>query len=213
MPCQMFSPVVSTAILALLLVLNAVTLEVAPDSSCANFCLDSPQSNASNIYHLSTFDRDISCLGTDYSGANSTEKGRRFKSRVGCEQTSDWAWGGDGDDGENDVYWFLYKLNVNIKSTIAWCVTGFFESQSNPNVTKANTLCSADCEPISKAINDRLKQSNQRLQYNYCSSDNDGFMNGIDKCATCLSKGENLQILANFESTLIFNARLAKLTL
>jgi hypothetical protein len=86
---------------------------------------------------------------------------------VTCEQTSDaTAEGVEGEGEENDVYWFLF----NLKSTVAWCVSGFFETQQNPSTTLANSLCAGSCDPISAAINDRLLQTNESLQYNYCES-------------------------------------------
>jgi hypothetical protein len=88
---------------------------------------------------------------------------------ITCEQTSDaTAAGVEGQGDENDVYWFLF----NLKSTVAWCVSGFFQAQQNPSTTLANSLCAASCDPISAAINDRLLQTNESLQYNYCESDN-----------------------------------------
>jgi len=60
---------------------------------------------------------------------------------------------------------------VNMKATIGWCVHGFLEKEQNPNTTLAMSSCAGSCDSISTAIADRLLQTNETLQYNYCTSD------------------------------------------
>ncbi|KAF2474031.1 uncharacterized protein BDR25DRAFT_340660 [Lindgomyces ingoldianus] len=170
-------------------------VEVTADSPCSNFCINSPGLNISDIASSQTFSGDLSCLDSDYNGDNSTAIGRKFRSCVSCEQTSKAV---DTIYEENDVYWFLF----NLKSTVVWCVQGFFESEQNPNTTLANTQCNSACDTIGNALEDRLKQTNESLQYNYCTSNNGAFMSGVDKCTNCLVAIDNLKILGNFLSAL-----------
>ncbi|KAF2796296.1 hypothetical protein K505DRAFT_323394 [Melanomma pulvis-pyrius CBS 109.77] len=177
----------------------ASAIEVTVDSPCSTFCIDSPSANASDPISSATFSRDLSCLDTDYNGDNSTAVGRKFRTCVVCEQTSSATGKGvEGEGNENDVYWFLF----NMKSTIAWCVHGFFGTEQNPNTTLANSLCASDCDPISTALEDRLLQTNETLQYNYCTSDSGAFTKGVDTCAKCLNGVDNLRIMGNFLSAL-----------
>ena len=180
-------------------------IEVTADSQCSNFCINSPGRNVSDIASSQTFSGDLSCLDSDYNGTNGTAIGRKFRTCVSCEQNSTAV---DTVNEENDVYWFLCMSNpfaaaaeltvlVNIKSTVAWCVHGFFEDEQNPNATLANSECHAACDPIGNAIEDRLKETNETLQYNYCESNNGAFMSGVDDCSKCLYGVDNVKILGN----------------
>ncbi|KAF2107515.1 hypothetical protein BDV96DRAFT_693284 [Lophiotrema nucula] len=193
----------SSAIFSLVLTLLSASIrlilavEVTPDSPCSNFCINRPGLNVSDYASSQTFSGDLSCLDSDYMGENSTAIGRKFRSCVSCEQTSNTV--DVNASNENDVYWFLF----NLKSTIGWCVNGFFETEQNPNVTLANTECSSSCDGISKAILDQLRHTNQTLQYNYCEADNAGFLSGVDECKACLNGVENLRIMGNFLDALV----------
>lgn len=180
-------------------------IEVTADSQCSNFCINSPGLNVSDIASSQTFSGDLSCLDSDYDGTNETAIGRKFRTCVSCEQNSTAV---DTVNEENDVYWFLCRLihfaaaakltvPVNIKSTVAWCVQGFFQDEQNPNATLANSECHAACDPIGNAIEDRLKETNETLQYNYCESNNGAFMSGVDDCSKCLYGVDNVKILGN----------------
>ncbi|KAF2176301.1 hypothetical protein K469DRAFT_700225 [Zopfia rhizophila CBS 207.26] len=184
----------SLALLGLLFV-RAGAVEVTADSPCSNVCINRPGLNVSDIGSSQTFSGDLSCLDSDYNGDDSTAIGRKFRSCVSCEQTSEAV---DRVENENDVYWFLF----NLKSTVVWCVHGFFEAEQNPNSTLANSDCNSACDPIGTALLDRLKQTNQSLQYNYCTSDNSAFTKGVNKCTDCLYGVDNLKILGNFLTAL-----------
>lgn len=103
----------ATLLVLVSLVVQSSALEVATDSPCSNFCIDSPRGNISEPRDSATFSDDLSCRDSDYNGINSTAVGRKFQSCVGCEQYSS-ARGigtgkGAGQSTENDVYWFLCK--------------------------------------------------------------------------------------------------------
>ncbi|KAF2005470.1 hypothetical protein P154DRAFT_571197 [Amniculicola lignicola CBS 123094] len=169
----------------------SLALEVTPNSPCANFCINDSENDISDPTSSETLSRDLSCLDSDFQGENSTAVGRKFKSCIGCQVTSEAV---DEESDENDVFWFLY----NLKATVAWCVTGFFEKTQNPNITQANMLCGSQCDTISTALNDKLKDTNLTLTYNFCEADDENFMMGVDQCRQCLGQQDNTQLLANF---------------
>ncbi|ORY17702.1 hypothetical protein BCR34DRAFT_555342 [Clohesyomyces aquaticus] len=105
-------------------------LEFTNGSPCEDLC-KSPKSSTGDISY--TLSSELSCLDPGYAGGNSTTIGRKFKSCVSCEFTS----GMNNPTAENDLYWFLF----NIKSTVVWCVQGFFGAEQNKAATLANSRC------------------------------------------------------------------------
>ena len=97
----------SLLVLLLALIPVGLTVEVTPDSPCSNFCINRPGLNISDIASSNTFSGDLSCLDIDYNGENSTAIGRKFRSCVSCEQSSNTF--DANEDNENDVYWFLCR--------------------------------------------------------------------------------------------------------
>ena len=86
-----------------------------------------------------------------------------------------------------------------MKSTVSWCVNGFFDTEQNPNATLGSMTCGSACAPIASALDDQLKETNMSLLYQYCESDDRKFLTGADECRACLGRNEGLRILGNCE--------------
>lgn len=81
-----------------------VALQVTPGSSCANICLDNPESDPLSPASSTTSVTDITCNDDDYQ---SSSKGIKFKNCMECLQES-----ASVNDAENDMLWFLCKLTT-----------------------------------------------------------------------------------------------------
>lgn len=80
------------------------SLEVAPGSSCATFCLDDGETDAFNAAASTTNTSDITCQDIDFS---TKEKGIKFKNCVDCLAKSKKV-----SDDESDLHWYLCKPNT-----------------------------------------------------------------------------------------------------
>src|ERR1700712_3929732 len=89
------------------------------------------------------------------------------------------------------------SITVNLKSTVIWCVFGVFGTTTSSQPSHAYTACNTACQPIAPALIDKLQQTNQNLQYNYCSASNNAFNSGVDICTKCLYTVPSAQILGN----------------
>lgn len=91
-------------------------LEVAPNSACSSLCMDRPDFDPSKTKSSSTQTADLYCEDWQYRGANSTSAGRKWKSCIECESSSNRF---DPSSGENDVYWFLCKAYLPEEKNVA----------------------------------------------------------------------------------------------
>lgn len=189
-----------------------VALEVTPDSPCAPICIDQPRLNVSDYRSSFTFVEDITCRDTDYEGQNSTFAGRKFKSCISCQQNSTFVADREFRENrgiENDVYWFLCKVTdcmrlarytdiaiVNIKAPVIWCINNIFGEKQNLDGTQVASSCSSSCD-FGLALNERIFETNDTLQYNYCSANGGTFMKNVDQCQNCVNELGKSRMLAN----------------
>ena len=88
------------------------TLEVTPNSGCSPLC-DENISNGANFGddgNSYTLGRDVICDDYELDGANSTVRGRKWKSCLTCEINSTAT---DSHTNQNEVYWVLCTLECS----------------------------------------------------------------------------------------------------
>jgi len=85
-----------------LLTQQALSIQVTPNSTCAKFCLDNPNSDPSDPNNSNTYGSDIVCSDSDYID---NAVGQKFEACVSCLQNST-----AEADGERDQWWFLCEF-------------------------------------------------------------------------------------------------------
>lgn len=95
--------VLGVAIVSTLIARSVVALQVAPNSPCSSFCIDSKDLDLSDPNSSNTLNGDITCYDKDYS---SSSAGLKFQRCMSCLQDSAFSQG-----SESDQAWFLCKLN------------------------------------------------------------------------------------------------------
>ncbi|MCJ1367335.1 hypothetical protein MMC16_006467 [Acarospora aff. strigata] len=150
--------------------------------------MDQPNGDPSNTKSSSTQTHDLICEDWQYSGANATGAGRKWKECIECESSSSRF---DLPSGENDVYWFLF----NIKFTVDWCIFGY---PSNPDTTAASTTCGDACNNLKPMTTYQLLQTDMSLQYSYCRYGNGSFLADVANCTKCLANVPGAQVLSNY---------------
>jgi hypothetical protein len=90
-----------TFLVAMALFQLAAALQVTPNSPCASFCLDGPDSDEADSQASTTDSSDISCKDDDFA---TKIQGRRYQRCMTCLQDSDFS---EGD--ESDQQWFLCR--------------------------------------------------------------------------------------------------------
>lgn len=86
---------------ATLFPLGTFSLQVTPDSPCAQVCIDSPGLDLSDPNSSTTTGDDITCNDRDYAAS---PFGQKFQKCVSCLQNSTAVHG-----RENDQMWFLCR--------------------------------------------------------------------------------------------------------
>lgn len=86
-------------------------IEVAPGSKCSSLCIDTLGTDEASPYTSTTVGSMIVCNDGELSGSNSTAKGQKWMSCIGCESTSNYY---DDATRENDVFWFLRRLHYHL---------------------------------------------------------------------------------------------------
>ncbi|KAK9770421.1 putative LPXTG-domain-containing protein [Seiridium cardinale] len=163
-------------------------LQVSPGSTCANICLDNPESDPLNASSSSTTVADIACNDDDYQ---SSSTGIKFKNCLECLQTST-----NVSGTENDVSWFLYNLRYSVDV----CVYGF------PNATKSvSSPCDIDyaCQPLKTALETNSLDPEKATEFDYCDADGGKFSGTqVDACIQCFGSSSNQAYMANFITAL-----------
>ncbi|CZT52194.1 uncharacterized protein RSE6_13466 [Rhynchosporium secalis] len=174
---------ISTLAIAVVLLNPASALQVTPYSACAPMCMDTPLSDASDPNASNTFDSDIVCKDSDFSG---TLVGSKFQSCLNCLQGSSAT-----SFNENDQGWFFYNLRFAFNS----CVFG------TSNATRPiSTPCSTEavCGPIRKAMGDGMGTPLTTGQYSYCEAYDNSFLGSMHTCRSCLKLEDDASYLSNF---------------
>lgn len=153
---------------------QALSLEVAPGSSCASFCLDDGQTDSLDASSSSTNTTDITCKDEDYS---TEEAGIKFRNCIQCLAKSDKV-----HERESDLHWYLF----NLRYTLSTCLFGF------PNVPEEGQMqspCIIDhaCRPLEDPLASDGLDSESSETYGYCEADDGAFMaNKTWTCVDCL---------------------------
>ena len=204
-------PVISLSLLNLV-----VSLEVAPSSECAQRCMNDPNADFTDPIASSTQPADVVCNDWELGGANSSNRGRKWKDCVTCESTS--AAHGETTADETDTYWFLcefsetgmlidctLKVNTdlfdadNIKATLILCLWQFPQAPLiSSSADTCATVCGAKGNRMKAAMMEKSTQINNTLQYNYCTAKNGIFTQNQQACSNCLEKVPSSQTLRNY---------------
>ncbi|KAI9890522.1 MAG: hypothetical protein M1814_003861 [Vezdaea aestivalis] len=160
-------------------------LEVAPDSTCAPLCMNTPGQDVSLPETSQTFTSELTCKDSDYG---TTAVGNKYQNCINCLLKSKAV---DAKSGESDLYWALY----NIKKTFTYCVFGSFNNsdfQTSP--------CTPSCAPLQNALQYGTPTDNASIPiYDYCHGPNGGLPDNIaDRCTDCLRRTDNEKYMSNF---------------
>ncbi|KAF2004112.1 hypothetical protein P154DRAFT_66612 [Amniculicola lignicola CBS 123094] len=184
------------AVLAFLIVSGITSaLEVAPNSPCAGKCLDDPaKGDPADVRDSATFNFNLVCYDSEFTGPNSTDVGRKLVDCQNCLLTSGHD---DTGTGERDMGWYLF----NNKGIIDWCLFGRFAEEQNENKTEtfAYQACNSDCNAIYASADYRAKAD--ATGYYFCDHDGN-FTADAEKCMNCLYDSKsNLTVIANVLAT------------
>ena len=204
-------PVISLALLNLV-----VSLEVAPSSECAQRCMNDPNADFTDHVASSTQPADVVCNDWELGGANSSNRGRKWKDCVTCESTS--TAHGETTADETDTYWFLckffgiemlidcaLKLDTdifdadNMKATLILCLWQFPQAPLvSSSADTCATVCGAKSNRMKAAMMEKSTQINNTLQYNYCTAQSGIFAQNQQACSKCLEKVPSSKTLRNY---------------
>ncbi|KAF4982908.1 hypothetical protein FZEAL_1563 [Fusarium zealandicum] len=162
----------------------ALALQVTPNSPCAQFCLDSSDSDHSDPESSNTRGKDIVCNDDDFK---SKPEGQRFQRCLACLQDSTFKRG-----SENDQDWFLY----NLRYSFDYCIFGY------PNATDINSspcVTSEACGPLEAALKGGIIEPDDRKQYDYCDATGKVMLgDAYAKCQSCVKADRTHTIVSNF---------------
>ncbi|KAI0471779.1 hypothetical protein GGR56DRAFT_90914 [Xylariaceae sp. FL0804] len=185
---------------------RGAALQVTPGSSCADVCLDNPESNPNSANSSNTTPDDITCVDQLY---DTSTTGIKFKNCVDCLQKSNATSG-----NESDTAWFLCKkiwqlypptaansAPDNLRYSVDVCLFGF------PNASAASEIsspCDIDfaCAPLKTALEAGNLSANG-AEYGYCWADDYSFSGAqLQSCQQCFASSSSQVYLANFITAL-----------
>ncbi|KAM6522428.1 hypothetical protein FALCPG4_012088 [Fusarium falciforme] len=178
-------PASLTMLLPLLFSALALALQVAPNSPCAHFCLDSADLDRSDPRSSNTNGDDIVCNDVDFKNKPA---GQKYQRCLACLQDSTFK-----RDDENDLDWFLY----NMRYSFDYCVFGY------PNATGVGSgpcITSEACGPLEDALKAGITEpDDDRKQYGYCDTDGKAMLgDAYAKCHACVKADSSHTIISNF---------------
>ncbi|KAK8062363.1 hypothetical protein PG997_014460 [Apiospora hydei] len=162
----------------------STALQVAPNSTCAALCLDSPRGTPMDPAASNTNYTDIACVDSDYSG---TARGIKFKNCMECLQESK-----ETSGRESDLNWYLY----NARYAVDVCLYSY--PGSTQNISSPCDINYA-CAPLKTALTSGIPDGDISNPYGYCSADGGKFTSrSLDSCVQCLKSSSSQAYISNF---------------
>ncbi|KAJ3554458.1 hypothetical protein NPX13_g10605 [Xylaria arbuscula] len=184
------TPFVILLLLSICLLSDVTALQVTPGSTCADLCLDNPESDPLKAGSSNTTPKDISCTDDSY---DNSATGIKFKNCLDCLQKSNATSG-----TESDVSWFLYNLRYSVDV----CLFGFPNTTQESEGISSPCTINWGCQPLKKAL-EAGSLDGSKDQLDYCTADGDfASSHNVNDCIKCFASTNNQAHMANFITAL-----------